>query len=105
MSARCDFAMAVLKGAVEHGDGTAYFGSLIGYTAHRDAAVRAGYVRIVMVKHPEGFDVQREQPTEAGEYVYRESGLADLPRSGRAYAWDWSRVAPTAGGESTKGGW
>ncbi|WP_139313512.1 hypothetical protein [Rhodoferax antarcticus] len=35
---------AIVKGLIEHGDGTAYFGSTISYSYHLANAVKRGYV-------------------------------------------------------------
>lgn len=87
-----DFALAVLKGTVERGDGTAYFGSLMAYKTHQGDAIRRGLVSLERRQHPEGFEVMRPTATALGARVYEASGIADLPKQGRAYTWDWSRV-------------
>lgn len=83
MNRDVDFALAIVKGLVEHGDGAAYFASLIGYQSHRAEAITRGLVTT---------DGQEERLTDAGRKAYQEHGLDRLPRRGRAYLWDWSGV-------------
>lgn len=83
MSPDVDFALAIVKGLVEHGDGAVYFASLIGYRAHVGEAVARGLLTT---------DGQEERLTDAGRRAYLEYGLDRLPWSGRAYLWDWSGV-------------
>lgn len=83
MNRDVDFPLAIVKGLVEHGDGTAYFASLIGYQSHRAEAITRGLVTT---------DGQEERLTDAGRKAYQEHGLDRLPKRGRAYLWDWSGV-------------
>ena len=84
MNRDVDFALAIVKGLVEHQDGVVYFASLIGYRAHVGEAVARGFIAT---------DGQEERLTDAGRKAYQEHGLDRLPRRGRAYLWDWSGVA------------
>lgn len=70
-----DFRLVALKGAVEHADEGAYFGSLLGLREHVAGAVAAGWL------------AEDGQPTNAGRAEYARLGLDRLPRSGRAYLW------------------
>lgn len=82
---QCDFRLAIVKGLVEHDDGTTYFGRLGGYMAHLRAAEEAGWVRRVE---------DRETLTEAGREVYTRCRLSTLPNlvGRRAYLWNWSEI-------------
>lgn len=84
------FQAAVLKGAIEHGDGTAYFGSLLAYAEHKAGAIKLGWVETV--EEPER--AQRLVPTPKGQQVYTEVGLAKFTKVkfSRAYGWDWSKI-------------
>lgn len=81
------FPAAVLKGAIEHGDGTAYFGSLLAYETHRMTAAALGWVTLDATGRP--------CPTDRGRAVYVEARLDALPKRqfSRAYAWDWGVVS------------
>lgn len=76
----CDFPAAILKGLIEYSDGTWYFGSTLAWKSYQRQAIERGWL------DADG------QPTDLGRHVYETSGLADLPRTGRAYAWDWTSV-------------
>ena len=75
----CDFPAAILKGLVEKGDGTSYFGSLIAYDSYKKSATDRGWIT-------------HDEVTPEGHRVYTEAGLATLPCYGRAYMWDWSQI-------------
>lgn len=86
----CDFALAIVKGLVEHDDGKAYFGSLMGYATHEKDAIDRGYACIGPKPIERGtVTIQTTRLTDAGRAIYVELGLGRLPKSGRAYAWDW----------------
>jgi hypothetical protein len=65
--------IAIIKGAVE-GDPQKHFGSLLGYSEHLAAAVRAGLV------------TTDEQPTDEGYEFYSWHNLDQFP-AGRANYW------------------
>jgi len=81
----CDFRLAIVKGLVEHDQGDAYFGSLIGYTDHFNATQHAGWVTR---------NAASELLTIEGRLVYLRCNLASLPNQlgRRAYLWDWSSI-------------
>jgi len=81
------FPAAILKGAIEHDDGTAYLGSLLAYETHRMTAAALGWVALDKTGRP--------SPTAHGRAVYAEAHLDALPkrRFSRAYAWDWGVVS------------
>lgn len=70
-NAKMDFAAVVLKGVVEHQDGTAYFGSLSGYKHYEALAIAAGWILI------------GNEPTGEGRRAYETMGLAALPKTYR----------------------
>jgi hypothetical protein len=78
-----NFAAAIVKGLVEHNDGTSYFGSLMGYQDHLADARARGWVDL------DG------KLTEVGRALYDKADLAKLPNKkfSRAYSWDWSGVS------------
>jgi hypothetical protein len=80
---RCSFPLAIVKGLIEHQDGTAYFGSTMGYSEHLRQAIEAG-----LVETPDGGPTRA---TERGRQEYEREGLAQLPTRmySRAYMWDW----------------
>lgn len=82
---RCSFPLAIVKGLIEHQDGTAYFGSTMGYGEHLRQAIEAG-----LVEHPDG---EPAKETERGQQEYEREGLAQLPtrKFSRAYMWDWTK--------------
>jgi hypothetical protein len=84
INASCDYPAAVLKGVIEHDDGTAYFGSLGGYARYLDVAVELGWI----------FGTVKPTATPLGRRVYRQARLDGLPRikGSRAYLWNWSRI-------------
>ena len=72
----CDFPAAILKGVIEHGTGTYYFGSLLSYDDYAIIAIERGWLDNCL------------RVTDAGLDHYVESGLADLPtHKSRAYRW------------------
>lgn len=79
------FPAAILKGIIEHDDGSAYFGSLLGYADYRDTAIKLGWVT---------HGPRRLAATPLGHAVYVEAHLDRLPqrRHSRAYAWNWDNV-------------
>lgn len=85
----CDFVLALLKGLVEHGDGTVYFQWLDGYATHENNAIKRGYVHLGPKRIDRRHVIRTTQLTDAGRAAYVELGLDRLPKSGRAYAWDW----------------
>ena len=82
------FPAAILKGIIEHDDGSVYFGSLLGYTGHCDLAIKLDWVA-------RGRRSQRLVATHFGHGVYAEARLDALPKRqfSRAYAWDWGVVS------------
>lgn len=96
---QCDFRLAIVKGLVEHNQGDAYFGSLMGYTQHFNSTIAAGWVTR---------DGERETLTDEGRDVYVKCNLASLPNQigRRAYMWDWSVIPDPASmkNPSAKGG-
>ena len=78
---RCDFVLVVLKGLIERGDGTVYFGSTLNYEMWLAAAVERGYV------------TKGHKPSKLGRQVYGKMKLDSLPKQGRAYMWDWSGIS------------
>lgn len=90
----CDFALAIVKGLVEHDDGHAYFGSLLGYRAHEQDGIQRG----LLIRGPkvcrdgdQEFILEATRLTDAGRKAYDELHLERLPNKayGRAYFWDW----------------
>lgn len=83
---KCDFGLAIVKGLVEHQDGTSYFGSLMGYSSHVFDATRRG---LIAGDLKEGISL-----TERGRMLYDALALSTLPQQklSRAYAWDWSGI-------------
>lgn len=73
------FHVAILKGIIEHNDGTTYFGSMMGYKYHEDVAITEGLI-----------SNDGKSPTKHGLAMYDEWQLVKLPNKGRAYMWDWS---------------
>lgn len=90
------YPAAILKGVIEHNDGTSYFGSLIGFQHHRAAAVGLGWIT----------RGRKPRATAHGQAVYADAGLAALPtkRLSRAYAWNWDKVQFTPAHVQRKGG-
>lgn len=82
---RCDFRLVIVKGLIEHHDGTAYFGSLGGYATYYAQAEELGWIARVE---------ERDVVTDRGREVYHWTRLAELPKQlgRRAYLWDWSTV-------------
>jgi hypothetical protein len=77
------FELALLKGLVEHNDGTAYFGSLGGYQTYLSNARTLGWVS----QSEEGKDL----PTESGRLAYGQYDLSGFTNKmfSRAYTWNW----------------
>jgi len=88
----CKFTLAVLKDVVEGGDGTRFFGSLIGWSYYAHEAERRGWTSWATKVHPEGFEHRVLVPSQEGRQAYHRAGLERLPSTGRAYAWDWHLV-------------
>lgn len=79
------FPLAILKGLVEHKDGTAYFGSLMGWRHYALEAERLGWA-----KYQGPFNELKL--TEVGEIMYEMLRLAEVgtqKKDSRAYLWDW----------------
>lgn len=76
------FPLAILKGIIEHDDGTAYFGSLGGYLEHKRQAIELGWIED---------DEPECHITLLGHDIYVRCKLSDLPtkRLSRAYMWNW----------------
>lgn len=100
----CDFALAIVKGLVEHDDGGAYFGSLMGYRHFEAIAIARGHA----VRGPKTcsdggreFVLEDTRLTPAGEAVYKELGLDRLPIKppgmSRAEFWKWDIIFPSRG--------
>ncbi len=93
----CDFPAAILKGVLEHNDGTSYFGSLGGYLHYKDVAIERGWVvegDVSKMLDGSMHILKDLIVTDKGREVYQSSGLASLPNVmfSRAYMWDWSAV-------------
>jgi hypothetical protein len=79
------FQLAIVKGIKEHNDGTAYFGSLLGYSKYEDDAKKWGWIT----------NDDKPTLTPLGERVYAECNLIRLPTKmfSRAYTWDgWNDI-------------
>lgn len=86
------FALAVLKGVVEHQTGTAYFSSFLGYPVYVRYCAHQGWVTTRTEDGLEHLTV-----TDLGLKVYREMNLERFPQKegSRAYAWNWKGVVLT----------
>jgi hypothetical protein len=82
------FVLAIVKGLVEHGDPSSYFGSTIGLLDHARSAARKG-----MLGGAPGSRPDLHLAVEAVE-LYRQLGLDRLPTqyASRAYTWDWEKT-------------
>lgn len=80
LTGACDFPAAILKGIIEHGDATRYFGSLGGFSYYKEQAQARKLI-----------DADAA-PTETGLDYYISRGLWLLPDSGRAYMWRWDEL-------------
>lgn len=82
------FGLAVLKGCVEHNDGTFYFASLGGYLHHQRVALERGWVA-----QPDETQISK-QPTDLGRELYERLNLGQFPQKegARAYTWDWGKI-------------
>lgn len=69
------FVAGIVKGLVEHGDATRHFGSLIGFEAHMQQAIKDGVVNA------------DESLTDAGKAWYSAAKFSEL-KDCRAYFWD-----------------
>lgn len=80
------YPAAILKGIIEHGDGTCYFGSLLAYSVYEQQAKDLLFI-----------EVDGKTVTPFGRHHYKMSGLGDIvrKRGHRAYFWDWSTYVPT----------
>ena len=83
--------LAVLKGAVEHGDTSAYFGSLAAHDYYRNRTIGKGWlVRVQVPEHA------LYEPTEFGRRVYDTSGVGTLEPKTYGFRWmcwkGWNRV-------------
>lgn len=93
---RCDFVLAIVKGLVEHDDGGAYFGSLMGYRGHEAEGIERG----LLTRGPKECDgggghmfvIEATRLTDAGRAAYAAFRLDFFPKTygRRAYMWDWS---------------
>lgn len=81
---RCNFAAAIVKGLVEHGDAYVYFGSFAGFKHHWSSAFSQGWTNSPLSGKP--------VLTPEGVAAYKSMELDKLPREGRAYTWDWSKA-------------
>lgn len=81
------FPLAVLKGTIEHDDGTAYFGSLMGYRFYRNEAFRHGWITYPAVSD----STSKLVATARGRELYVLLRLDTLPnqQGSRAYMWKW----------------
>lgn len=77
------FEMAIVKGLIEHGEGSVYFGSVGGYRFYCQSAEDMGWLRILSDNNLE--------ITEFGRIMYERERLAALPNKvgSRAYMWRW----------------
>ena len=81
----CFFPAAVLKGVIEHQDGTAFFGSLGGYLEYVEQAIQRGW--LVRVETPAEQTTTpklikfriKYAATEKGVLHHKGSGLNNLP--------------------------
>lgn len=82
------FALAIVKGVIEHDDGTSYFASLGGYEHHLERARAREWVRCSEI---EG-ELDKLIVTDAGREVYERCKLSAFPQTygHRAYAWNWT---------------
>lgn len=95
---RCDFVLAIVKGLVEHDDGGAYFGSLMGYRAHEADGIERG----LLTRGPKLIDmggghtatIEATRLTDAGRQAYATERLDRFPKTygSRAYTWNWDEV-------------
>lgn len=87
------FCLAVLRGAVEHQDGSMFFGSLGAYRHWLNAAVKRGWVVESTRLHKTEKDlvVGCQVATDLGRQVYESSGVGQFSQ-GRFSGWDWSKV-------------
>jgi hypothetical protein len=74
------FPLAVLKGVIEQNDGSAYFGSLIGYPVWLEETRALGLI--------EQTELGRFGASALGQSIY-DQGLQHLPKRGRAVGWAW----------------
>ena len=91
----CDFVLAIVKGIVEHDDGGAYFGSLMGYKGHEAAGIERG----LLTRGPKECDgggghkfvIEATRLTDAGKLAYTTERLDQYPKTygSRAYMWKW----------------
>lgn len=87
------FELAILKGLIEHNDGTIYFGSLLGWQTHCVSAIAKGYVAFI---DPDvGSYSSNLAVTTLGRELYEHLKLSSLPTRGysRAYMWNWDNVS------------
>jgi len=83
MLLRCHFPAVIVKGLIEHGDGTTYFGSLGGYQHYLAEARQQRWI-----------DELAETVTDLGRGLYQAEHLEELPqeRGSRAYLWRWDEL-------------
>lgn len=97
-SDECDFALAIVKGLVEHDDGHAYFGSSVGYRHFEAKAIARGHVvRGTVLRDGGGghmFECEGTILTDAGRAAYARLHLDRLPQinNRRAEHWDWTVI-------------
>ncbi len=97
---KCDFALAIVKGLIEHNDGGAYFGSLMGYRHHEADGIKRG----LLTRGPKQIDmggghmetIEATRLTDAGRKEYDARCLHRLPThyGSRAYMWKWNVIEP-----------
>jgi hypothetical protein len=96
VSDRCDFALAIVKGLVEHDNPYTYFGSLTGFQGHEADGIRRGLLCRGPRKSTEGDgEYIGTLLTDAGRQAYHAARLHLLPNTtrDRACAWNWSLEA------------
>jgi len=93
---QCDFVLAIVKGIVEHDDGCAYFGSLLGYSHHEAQGIARGLLTRGPKQCADGgggtMTIEATRLTDAGRAAYTTFRLDLLPQKygSRAYMWEWS---------------
>jgi len=98
--AELDWALVIVKGLVEHDDGSFYFHSLMAYRQHEADAIARGYVvrgpKVCLDNGGAPFEIEATRLTDAGRDIYRACGLERLPQGPHTTAmfWKWSVTTP-----------
>lgn len=80
---------AVVKGLVEHGDATKFFGSLLSFTHHLTTAVQQGLV-VMIPTTKRGHKIVERRVTPRGLEWYTRC-LKDLPQCRQVF-WDRAQI-------------